>query len=179
MAYSDEMRDAAIQAALAGAGSGALYGLGARLLGGSKAATVAQLMKAAGIGAATGGSFAGGSTLLGSSIMGPPEEEDPSAYTKRASLGGLLGGGAIGAIAGGMASRGKVKIPAKVPGFIRDYFKQLRAMPAREAVLKGSLAGAGALAIPATYYASDEGVGADFINNELKAQARRNNELIR
>lgn len=175
MAYSDEMRDATLQALMSGASSGAVFGLGARLLGGAKAAKMADLIKAAGIGALTGGSVAGGSTLLGSSIMGPPEDDDPSAFTKRAGLGGLIGGGALGAVAGGLAARGKLRLPAKIPGFVKDYYKGLRTGAEKYPILKGALAGGAGLAIPAAYYASDEGMGTDFINNEMRARMRAQN----
>lgn len=173
MEYNDDVKSATLKALMSGALSGGVFGLGAKVLGSKSPSKVLDLLKASGMGAAAGGGVAGGSVLLGSSLLGAPEADDPSAYTKRAALGGTLGGGLAGGAIGALASRGKVRLPKGVPSFISDYFKALRKEPASQAMLKGGLAGAGGLGAAAGYYASDEGMGADLLNNELRRQKLR------
>lgn len=175
--YSDDVRNASLKAALSGGLSGAIFGAGARALSGSKAATLKELLKAAGIGAATAGGIAGGSTFVGSSLAGAPEEDDPSGYTKRGALGGGITGGIVGAGLGALAAKGKIGIPAKSPAFLKTYFANLKSSP--HALLKGAGVGALAGGLPAAHFAADEGMQLDFIKNEMMDKKRREYALLK
>jgi hypothetical protein len=169
----ENTKDAALRAALSGGLSGGLFGAATRIVGGKGPYQLSNLLKAAGIGFGTGASVAGGSTLLGSSLMGYPEPDDPSAYTRRATVGGLVGGGLGGALIGAAASRGIIPLPRRTPDFIKNYFSKLTQSPEFiRSGLKGAGIGAITGGIPSAFLASDEGMQVDFINNELRRKKK-------
>lgn len=164
--------DAARQATLSGAASGGALGGISALLGGAR--SKAALLKAALLGAGAGGALAGGTNILGTAIMGEPSEEDATAYTRRGALGGLVGGGLLGAGLGALAAKGKIRIPGD-PNLVSDYFKRL-GMGGAGAAKKGAIAGALGLGAAASYQGADEGMQVDAINQEL---LRRRKEALR
>src|SRR5207248_1506077 len=116
------VHEAAKKAAIGGGlSAGVLTGAGS-LLSGEKNKR-ALLIKAL-LGGALGGATAGGATYLGSKVLGAPEEGAPGAYSHRAGLGGLLGGGVAGAGLGYLAASGK---GAKLAEFLRKSPKMEKA----------------------------------------------------
>lgn len=178
MKYSEDERvkEATLKALLSGAASGGVFGAATSALSSKNPLKLLPILKSAALGATTAGGIAGGSTYLGSKLAGVPSEEETSGYTKRASLGGAVGGGAIGAVAGALASRGKLPLPKVTPRFISKYFDDLASRGAKESIPRGVLIGALAGGVPAAFYAGDEGMQIDFLNNEIK-EARKKKML--
>ncbi len=152
--------DAARQAAISGAVSGGALGGITSLLGGTR--SKAALLKAALLGAGGGAGVAAGTTALGGAIMGAPEEDDPNAYTRRGAVGGLVGGGVLGAGIGALLTKGRMK----APGLVGDYFTKLGTKGA-SGLKQGAAAGSLGGALGAAYMGSDEGMQVDAINQEL------------
>ena len=94
----DPARSAAKAAALSGAISGGALGLGTAVLGGKR--KLLELLKASLIGGGAASALAGGATYAGSKLLGAPDPDDDSAYTTRGAVGGALGAGSLGALAG-------------------------------------------------------------------------------
>lgn len=175
MNYAEDRatKDAALKALLSGGVSGALFGAGSKLLGSKVPVGAWDLLKSAATGAAVAAPIAGGSNYLGSKIMGPPGDDEPSGFTRRGAVGGALGGGAIGAGLGALASRGTIPLPASTPHFITEYIKKIKAMPGKKplaigagigALLGGGLAGG---------MGADEGMQLDLVTNELNEAKRK------
>lgn len=175
MRYTEDeaTRDASLKALMSGGVSGAIFGLGAKMLGSKSPTKALDLMKAAAMGASISGPIAGGSTYLGSKVMGPPGDDEPSGYTRRATLGGALSGGALGAGLGALAAKGRIPIPKATPHFISEYVKKLAGMPGSKPMQIG--AGVGALlgGTAAGSMGANEGMQLDLINNELREVKRK------
>jgi hypothetical protein len=90
-----------VGAAVSGAVSGGALGLVPLLKRGTR--VLPTLRGAAGLAAASAG-IVGGGALLGSKIIGKPREEEGSAFTKRAAIGGAAVGAGLG-LAGALALR--------------------------------------------------------------------------
>ena len=173
MTHDDYKR--ALKVALTGALTGGAFGAGARALGGT--GELADLIKAAGIGAATGGGIAGGPSLIGSKILGSPQPEEQNPAAARGMVGGGVTGALLGGGLGALAVSGhlpaklgmlaeKLDIPAE--NMITQYFKKLAAKPVTgRSILKGAGIGAAALGLPLAYQGFDEGVGYDALQHEI------------
>jgi hypothetical protein len=172
MDYSDQVNEAAKKAAISGGITGGLVGGVTPLLSMRKKNWRRYLLESLGagaLGAATAGGLAGGATMLGSKMLGAPEPDDPSAYTRRATLGGVVGGGALGAgLGAGAAAVGK--LPKQSPHLARSAIELLKKSPRGKMI--GALIGAGTLGGTAGFLGADEGMQVDFINNELRRQKR-------
>lgn len=162
-------------AATSGGISGGITGAMGRLLAGRK--NPMEILKAAlGVGA-LGAGLAGGATYVGGQLMGPAPKNDPSSYTTRGGLGGLVGGGLVGAALGGLIGGGKLRVP-KIAGvtdnIIGDKLASLALSPSsRNAKIGAALGGAG-LGAGAGYLGADEGMQLDFLKNEVaKSQKKR------
>lgn len=69
-----------------------------------EAGTLKGALKAGGLGALASGAIVGGGALIGSKILGEPREDEGSAFTKRAAIGGTIAGAGAG-LAGGVLLR--------------------------------------------------------------------------
>ena len=166
MVYDKDINAATRNAVLSGGASGAAFGLGTALLARKKAAQVAMAALAGG---GAGGALAGGSTYLGSKLMGAPDTNDPSGFTKRAGLGGAVGGGGIGAILGGLIG-GTSAGQKLAPDVLMPYIKSLKGQ--RGAAI-GAAIGALGLGGAAGYKGADEGMQLDFIRNQINDAKRK------
>lgn len=153
--------DAAGQAAMSGAVTGGGLGAITHLLGSGKLSK-AGLLKSALTGAGLYGGLAGGSTYVGTGLLGSPAEDDPTAYSRRAGLGGALLGGAAGAGLGALAAKGKFKIPVPI----------LEKFMAKLAPKQAAAAGALGLGAAGAYLGTDEGMQADFLAQESRRRRR-------
>ena len=169
----DATREAALKALISGGISGAAFGAGAKLLGSKGPAKAWDLLKAAATGGAIAAPIAGGSNYLGSKVMGPPRDDEPSGFTRRGAVGGVLGGGAIGAGLGALASRGTIPLPASTPHFVTEYIKKLKAMPGKKPLGIGAAIGGLLGGGIAGSMGADEGMQMDLIQNELNEEKRR------
>lgn len=110
----DDIAEAVNESAANGVITGGLYGGVGKLLTGGR--TPGDFLKAGALGAATYAPIAAGTTYLGSKIMGAPDEDDPTAFTTRGLVGGLVGGGLLGAGIGALLGSGRLRGLAKLPG---------------------------------------------------------------
>jgi hypothetical protein len=184
-----------VMATLSGGASGAVLGALPILTRGTPLRTVGKSMLASGL---ISGGIVGGGAKIGSKIIGEPRENEGSAFTRRAAMGGVMVGGATG-LAGGilLKSRGLRKLAV---GLRRRYPKsKAAAFPQRalssmhrglnssartfspaEAIRKagpiGAAAmGAGAGGVYGLYQGLDEGQQVDSILNirkDLKMSSR-------
>lgn len=182
---ADKRRSIGEATALAG-GTGALTGAGIGGIGSMLRGVrnPAQLARAALAGALGGGAIAGGSTALGSALLGSPDRGETSPYTARAGLGGALlgglGGGGLGAlIASGYMTRNPQLgawlarfSPVPTKNLVGDLYSALSRNPTTARTLLGGGAGAALGSLGAGYVASDEGMGVDVLDQQLR-RARR------
>lgn len=182
----------------AGLGGGIL-GAGAKALSPAlrKSKNAMEAAKSIGKAGATAGALSaplvGAGGAIGQGLMGEPDAEEistDSPWTKRAAIGGLLGGGAIGATLGGLQGAGKLralsallgkKINPEIRSVIRggikelpsdnvlvDKFRKLGQKPGTVSAGKGALLGGGILGGLAGYQGMDEGMQADVLAQELQ-----------
>jgi hypothetical protein len=173
--FSDnpEVNDAARNAAISGGLTGGLVGAMAPMLSSSPKNWRKMLIESLGSAAVGGGASgiaAGGGTLLGSSILGPPDPSDASAFTRRATLGSVLGGGVGGALLGATAAKFG-KMPSFSPALLRKAIRRLS--QSKRPASYGAAAGGTMGALGSGFIGSDEGMQVDFINNELRRQKMR------
>lgn len=175
----DAVEEATRESTLNGAATGALYGGVGRMLTGAR--RPGDILKAAALGAATYGPLAGGTTALGSKALGAPEDEDAGAFTTRGLVGGLLGGGVLGAAGGALLGSGRLRGLAKLPfagkvakvaekelpldNLIVDKIKHWAKHPgaassAKSAALLAAVLGTGAAGVGAS-----EGMQLDYLRN--------------
>ncbi|HBR25988.1 MAG TPA: hypothetical protein DD732_02940 [Rhizobiales bacterium] len=171
----EAMWKSARNATVSGAVTGASVGGISHLLAGAR--NPGKILAAALSGGALAGGMAGGATVVGNSLMGPPEHDDQSGYTRRGTIGGLVGGGLTGAVAGGLIGAGKLKIP-KLTGLsdnlITDYLAKLAHAPSKKSIALGALVGGGVLGAGSAYRGGEEGMQMDLIHNEVaKAKKKR------
>lgn len=150
-------RDDIKKAALSGAASGGLLGLGGGLLSGGG---IKSALRAAALGALGGGAVSGAGVGAGSALMGEPEEGEISPYTRRGALGGGTVGAGLGGLLGAALGKNYLKM-AKFPS--------LGKLGGKKGALLGGLGGGGAGA----FMAGDEGMQLDFIQNELDAMEKK------
>lgn len=174
------MSDAVRNASLSGLGSGALLGVGSRILSGQR--SLPGLLKAALGTGAVSGLTAGGATALGTQLLGPPGEDEINPYTRRSGLGGALGGSVAGAGIGALLSSGILrKAPSLLkwlrqgPGdnIIADQFLKLGGKPSTTRTLLGTALGGATGGTLAGYLAADEGMGIDVMTSEIEEAMRR------
>ncbi len=181
----DDITDAVNESAANGAVTGGLYGAAGKMLAGGR--TAGSLLKAGALGAATYAPIAAGTTALGSKIMGAPEEDDPTAFTTRGGIGGLVGGGLVGAGLGALLGSGRLRGLAKLPfaakaaslaehelpldNIIVDKLKKWASHPGgassgKSAALLAAILGGGSGAVGAS-----EGMQLDFARNLARHQS--------
>jgi hypothetical protein len=178
-----------VMAGLSGGVSGAILGAAPILRRGwTKGGVAASMMK---LGAASAG-IVGGGAYIGSKIIGAPRDDEGSAFTRRAALGGTMVGAGIGAGMGVIAkskglrtglaalrSKGGVtgalaKYPHKavrsVQTGIRDGAKEWTPLAAlhKAGPIGGTIGGAGIGAAYGLYQGLDEGQQVDSIRNVRK-----------
>lgn len=173
--------------------SGGVMGAGVNAL--SRGATLGNTLRAGGVGAALGAGLAGASGTIGDLILGDPEKGEKNGYTKRGALGGLVAGGALGALGGGLAASGKLgallsKTPKVEKGLKSLVGKEsvfmhpnenflLKALiknsenPTAKATLVGALGGTALGGAAAAGHGADEGMQADFLTSMAEAERRR------
>lgn len=175
----------------AAAGGAALQG--GQALMGSGTKSFGQIAKAGGKGAVISSLLAGTAGLAGDLILGAPKASETDGFTNRGAVGGLVGGGLLGAGIGGVAASGKLgkmvdaigktgKIGSKIAAGLKnaapsenmviDKFTKWGADPSKTRTMLGSMLGASLGGAGSAAIGSDEGMQADFIKN--KAQAIRN-----
>ncbi len=161
----DATIEAAKKAGISGAATGGvLGGLGALFSEGRGWGSVA---KAALAGAGSYGALSGGTSYLGSQLLGAPDEDDPTAYTRRGAVGGAVGGGAVGAGLGALANKGKLKVPGNSLGS-RHLAALLRRLGPKGAAGVGAILGG----TTAAYAGVDEGMQVDAYEQEMLKRRR-------
>lgn len=169
------MMDAVGRAALSGAGSGGVLGLGSAILGG---AGIKSALRRAVLGSLMGGGAAATAVGAGSLALGSPDAGESNPYTRRGAAGGAITGGTFGALLGGAMSKGilsgslakkYLKVPEALGGMARFAAGKHPALSAIIGGLSGGAVGA--------YQGGDEGMQVDFIQNEIAdAQKKRRRE---
>lgn len=183
--YEDARRDymrrkaastATTQATLSGAGTGALVGGVSKMLAGGRKPTDIALRAL--LGALAGGTMAGGSNKVGQEVLGPAEDDEPTPFTTRGAVGGLVGGGAIGAGLGALLGGGKLNGIGKALGGALKIapdnllMDQVKRLAAGGNVGKGAAMGGGLLGGVAAFQGADEGMQVDFLRNQALARRR-------
>jgi hypothetical protein len=187
----DDALKAAKDTAISSGAYGGLFGaLDNMLLGNRSLRGIA--MRGLGTGLAAG-AVGGGSALLGNAIAGPPSETNPAAYTAQGTLGGALGGGALGAGGGYLLGGGKLAGLKHLPGASRmgrlareslpldnliiDYIKKLMANPSHAHGLKGAaflgLMGAGLGGLQGFSAGMDQDTARNMARSEEDEDVRR------
>lgn len=165
--------DSVKSAALSGLASGALAGGAGRLMAGWK--DPKAIAKAAAASGLLTGALAGGATGVGGAVLGPPRDDDPTGYAHSGALGGLIGGGAIGATIGHLVGAGKLKLP-HIEGVTNNLVgEKLSALSKVEHGGKlGAILGGAALGLGAGFHGMEEGMQLDAIKNAVnKAKKKR------
>jgi hypothetical protein len=198
----ENVMGAAKDAATSGGLTGALLGAGSSFLSGQRSVPK-MLARAAALGLGTG-AMTGAGTLIGSSLLGAPDEGEQGGFTKRAGVGGAIGGGLLGAGFGalmGSGAGGKVlKALQKLPGYGRaaavaskelpidnlatDVLKKWARTPGSSAAKKSAaFLGAGGAGLGGALGAS-EGMQVDYLQSsgaadpEEEARRRRGAALV-
>ena len=167
--FSDSKRpmNPAIKAGLSAAASGAALGLIPAFRRGAK---IGKVLKSVGAGAATGAVLGGGGTAIGTKILGKPRKDEGAPITKRAAIGGAIGGAVLGG-AGVLAAR-KFRAPARA--LVRASKEWSPALLIRKAPLPAAVAvGTGVGAVAGAAHASDEGQQVDTLNNLRKDKMKK------
>ncbi len=177
---AETRRRMALESALSGAFTGSLLGGVGKVLEGAKAPGAIG-KAAAGAGALYGG-LAGGANYVGSLLLGQPDPDDAgSPYTTRGTVGGGLGGAAVGAGLGALSASdkfralaGKAGLAGKMPdNLIVDAFKLAARPGGRAGLLRAALLGGGLGSLAGSYTGADEGMQVDVIQDELRDKRRR------
>lgn len=161
------------QATLSGAGTGAVLGGMSKLLGGSRDWRAIALRSLLGAGAGAG--IAGGSNAVGQELLGPADDSEPTPFTVRGALGGLVGGGLLGAGAGALLGAGKLgRLAAKLPdNLITEKLAALASRPGAESAKRAAMLGGAIGGGVSAYQGADEGMQVDFLRNQALARRRR------
>jgi len=179
---------------------GGLVGAGAKLLSPSlrhapgTLGKLKALAKAGLLGSATTAGLVGLGGAVGQEILGQPteqEQEEGSPWTRRAGLGGAIGGGIVGATLGGLHGAGSLRklaglIPEKIlargnralsdiptDNVLFDYLKKLGKRPNVTSAIAGATVGGVGLGGLAGYLGADEGMQADVLEDERRALLKR------
>ena len=131
-----------VGATASGAISGAGLGFIPTIL--RRGSTLKGALKAGALGGLASGAIVGGGALIGSRILGQPREDEGSAFTKRAAIGGTIAGAGAG-LAGGILLR-KTRGGAKLlVGASKNWrpAQWLRKGPVVGSAAIGAVAGAG------------------------------------
>jgi hypothetical protein len=186
-----EMKEHLKNLALSGAISGAVLGGGGKAITGAK--NVGQIVKAALAGSALSGGLTLGGGGLGMMMMGEPDENDPTAFTKRSAVGGALAGGALGAGMMSPAFRNLVLKGAKALGKEKDLSEMGRSWNPKTGEVENILlhklkklqgspaampAGAAIGSLVGGYQGGDEGMQADFARNLTRARQAKKDERV-
>lgn len=183
------IRDLMVSAAL----GGGVVGAGASAL--QRGASLGSTLRGGALGAGVGSLLAGGGGTVGDFIMGEPDADESHPFLKRGVVGGLVGGGALGALGGGLAASGTLgkafaanpklrEMAQKILGKESVFFRPeenflLRSLrdKSRNPSFAGTVAGglgAGAITgAAASYQGFDEGMQADFIEDQKRKLRER------
>lgn len=125
-----------------------------------RGSTIKGILKAAGGTGATLGGLGAASALIGNKIVGDPSPGENAAYTKRAAIGGAVGGAILGTAAGGLA------IGTKRGRNLAEALSSWR--PVSWALKGGAVRGAAVGGVGAggygAYQGVDEGSGVDALH---------------
>jgi len=164
----------AVKAGISAAASGAALGLIPAL---RKGTGVKKVLKSVATGAGLGATLGGGGTAIGTAILGQPRKEEGAPITKRAAIGGGIGGAVLGGAGVVIARKVRRKLPlvGSPARALVSASKTLRpAQWIRKTPLPVAAAiGAGGGLVAGAAHASDEGQQVDTINNLKKDKKKR------
>lgn len=164
----------AVKAGISAAVSGAALGLIPAL---RKGTGVKKVLKSVATGAGLGATLGGGGTAIGTAILGQPRKEEGAPITKRAAIGGGIGGAVLGGAGVLIARKVRRKLPlvGSPARALVSASKTLRpAQWIRKTPLPVAAAiGAGGGLLAGAAHASDEGQQVDTINNLKKDKKKR------
>lgn len=173
-----------VMAGASGAASGLALGMLPILKRGSKFGSV--LVKTAIPSAAISGGIVGGGSMVGSKIFGEPREDEGSAFTRRAAVGGGIVGAGIGTVAGvALKSKrlGRFKVIQKAQGALKKAARTWK--PAYIIHRSGPVVAGGLGGIVGGGYGvlqgADEGQQVDSIRNvrkDLKKMSAKPQRII-
>ncbi len=156
--------------------SGGVTGAGlAGVLGGIKRGTTFRgVAKSAGTAGLASAALLAGGVAIGRRVLGNPKKNEANAYTKRAAVGGSIGG----AVAGGLGGLALLKTRRGARKLV-EASKTLR--PAqwirKSGALGGTAVGAGLGGLYGGYQGADEGTAVDAINSAAKQPPKRQHRL--
>jgi hypothetical protein len=186
---AQRLRDFMLSAA---AGGGVLTG-GQALLG-SGTRTLKNVASAAGKGALVSSLLAGTAGLTGDLILGAPKPNETDGNSSRGGIGGLVGGGLVGAGIGGLAASGKLGglvsrigktgkrgeqiakgLASVLPkdNMVVDKFKSWGADPTKTKTMLGAMLGSGLGGGSSAFLGLDEGMQADLLQSKAREYRKK------
>jgi len=160
-----------VGATASGAISGAGLGFIPTIL--RRGSTLKGALKAGALGGLASGAIVGGGALIGSRILGEPREDEGSAFTKRAAIGGTIAGAGAG-LAGGLLLRKTAKGQKILANAAKNWrpAEWLHKGPVAGSAAIGAVAGAGYGGVTG----ADEGQQVDgllSLKKDLKKDVKR------